>query len=112
MSWPLVKHQVSLAGSQQLFSAAAHQSGEGSSVPTWPTCFSRDRRTDETEPDRLDESIENRHAQSNPEVAVWTRIDPTVIGNRNVTFWSKWWREIRPDPKIRQDEFGTRHHAG
>ena len=105
------QQQISLAGCTSLF--GRRRVGRGRLVRNGlAACINRDRSTDEAEPDRHDGSIEDRHARSNPEVAVPIRADPTDIGNRNVTFWSKWWREVSPDPKIRQYNFGARHDAG
>src|SRR5271166_2321778 len=56
--------------------------------------------------------MKGRHTRWNPEAAAGLGNDPTVIGNGNDTFWSKWWRDGSPDPKIRQDDFVARHDAG
>ena len=111
MSWPLVSSRYRSRGLRQLLRPGVDSGGEGRQMRPDRVREPRSQAHDHAEPRSHDNSIEGRHARSNPEVAVGNGIDPTVIGNGNVTFWSKWWRDVSPDPRIRQDDFVARHRA-
>ena len=72
MSWPLVSIRYRSRGAPAC--SGGDRVSPGRLVrPVLTACISRDRSTDEAEPDRHDDSIEGRHARSNPEVAVRIR---------------------------------------